>query len=185
MWLRRLTGHTHAASMAELIGSHVILSKTHWCRSSSKVDVGVHVRGCYSMLANWALPIIGMSSAMLAGCARPATICSTTSTPKPVSLRWCEHIELGDTHDFSWLDASGSYSMPANWALPRIGMIFTERLNDIAGQGQCRTCALAIANERSFPSGQSHVLVCVRSADCTAQIRVTDEGVFKDFRCAR
>ena len=54
-------------------------------------------------------------------------------------------------------------------------MLFTERLNDIAGPGQCRTCALAIANERKLPCGKSYVLVCVRSADCTAQIRVTDE----------
>ena len=60
-------------------------------------------------------------------------------------------------------------------------MLFTERLNDIAGPGQCRTCALAIANERKLPCGKSYVLVCVRSADCTAQIRVTDEGDFKDF----
>ena len=59
-------------------------------------------------------------------------------------------------------------------------MLFTERSNDIAGPGQCRTCALAIANERKLPCGKSYVLVCVRSADCTAQISVTDEGDFKD-----
>ena len=61
-------------------------------------------------------------------------------------------------------------------------MLFTERLNDIAGPGQCRTCALAIANERKLPCGKSYVLVCVRSADCTAQISVTDEDAFTDYR---
>ena len=48
-----------------------------------------------------------MGCALFVGCARPVTICSATNTPKPRSLRWCNHIELGDAHEWSEFERAG------------------------------------------------------------------------------
>ena len=57
-------------------------------------------------------------------------------------------------------------------------MLFTERMNDIAGPEQYRTYALAIANKRKLSWGKSYLLVCERSTGYTAQISVTGEDAF-------